>query len=185
MWPDLEPGEVSMGRTTKITVSDRQRGVLEKLVLNKAGTPHRLVERCRIILMSADRLSNTEQGRRLNVDRQRVRRWRERWAGNEERLAVAEREGASDKDLADLVVSVLEDRPGRGMKPVFSAEQLAQIIAIACERPDESDRPVTHWTPTELADEAVKRGVVETISPRHVDRLLKGGISVRTRRSTG
>lgn len=174
-----------MGRTTKIRVSDRQRAILEKWVLNKAGTPHRLIERCRIILMSAEGLSNTEQGRRLDVDRQRVRRWRVRWAENEERLAAAEREGASDKDLADLVVSVLEDRPGRGMKPVFTAEQLTQIIAIACEPPDESDRPVTHWTPVELADEAIKRGVVGTISPRHVDRLLKGGISVHTRHSTG
>ena len=37
----------------------------------------------------------------------------------------------------------------------------------------------------ELADEVIKRGIVQTISPRHVDRLLKGGICVPTRRSTG
>jgi putative transposase len=47
-----------------------------------------------------------------------------------------------------------------------------QIIALACERPNESDRPVSSWTPTELADEAVKRGIVEHISARTVGRFL-------------
>lgn len=174
-----------MGRAVEITVSDRQRGILEKWVLNKAGTPYRLVERCRIILMSAQGLSNTEQGRRLDVDRQRSRRWRTRWASNEERLAAAEQEEATDKDLAKLLASLLEDDGRAGAPPKFTAEQLTQIIAVACELPEDSDRPVTHWTPRELADEVKQRGIVESISPRHVDRVLKGGISARTRASTG
>jgi hypothetical protein len=174
-----------MGRAVEITVSDRQRGILEKWVLNKAGTPYRLVERCRIILLSAEGLSNTEQGRRLDVDRQRARRRRTRWASNEERLAAAEQEGATDKDLAKLLSSLLEDDGRSGTPSKFTAEQLTQIIAVACELPEESDRPVTHWTPSELADEVKQRGIVESISPRHVDRVLKGGISAHTRASTG
>ena len=174
-----------MGRTVEIVVSRRQRTILEMWVRNKAGTPHRLIERCRIILMSAEGLGNTEQARCLDVDRQRVRRWRFRWADNEERLAAAEREGANDRDLANLMLAVLRDRLGRGMKPRFTAEQLTQIIAVACEPPEESGRPVTHWTPEELTEEVIKRGIVDSISPRHVDRLLKGGISVHTRASTG
>ena len=102
-----------------------------------------------------------------------------------ERLAAAEREGASDKDLTKLLRELLSDEPRPGGPPTFSAEQLTQIIAVACEPPDESGRPVTHWTPRELADEAIRRGIVETISPRHIDRLLKGVISAHTRRSTG
>jgi transposase len=174
-----------MGRAVEITVSDRQRGILEKWVLNKAGTPYRLVERCRIILLSAEGLSNTEQGRRLDVDRQRARRRRTRWASNEERLAAAEQEGATDKDLAKLLSSLLEDDGRSGTPSKFTAEQLTQIIAVACELPEESDRPVTHWTPSELADEVKQRGIVESISPRHVDRVLKRGISAHTRASTG
>jgi hypothetical protein len=46
---------------------------------------------------------------------------------------------------------------------------------VACEDPQESGRPVTHWTPQELADEAIKRGIVTSISPRSVGRFLKGG----------
>ncbi len=174
-----------MGRAVEVKVSERQRVILEKWVRNKADTPYRLVERCRIILMSAEGISNVEQGRRLSVDRQRPRRWRRRWAAAEERLAAAEGEDVSDRELGELLVTVLSDSERPGVAPKFSAEQLTKIIAVACEPPEQSGRPVTHWTPRELTDEVIKRGIVDSISPRHVDRLLKGGISVRTRPSTG
>ena len=174
-----------MARASEVTLSDRQRVILEQLCRNKADTPARLVERCTIILLSAEGVSNKEQGLRLGVDRQRVRRWRTRWVNNEERLAAAEQEGASDKDLAKMLRELLADESRPGGPATFTAEHLTQIIAVACEQPEECGRPVTHWTPRELADEVIKRGIVETISRRHVDRLLKGGISVHTRRSTG
>ncbi len=59
--------------------------------------------------------------------------------------------------------------------PTFSAEQVVQIVALACEPPPDSDRPVSHWTPRELAEEAVTRHIVPTISPRSVGRFLKRG----------
>jgi hypothetical protein len=172
-------------KAVEIVLSERQRELLEKWVRNRADTPYRLIERCRIVLMSAAGVPNVEQGRRLGADQQRARRWRRRWVEAQERLAAAEEKEASDKDLGMLLLEVLNDRPRAGVTPTFSAEQLTKIIAIACEPPEESGRPVTHWTPRELADEVIKRGVVESISPRHVDRLLKGGISARTRLSTG
>lgn len=141
---------------------------------NQVGTSYRLVERARLILMSAEGVSNTEQARRLNIDRQRARRWRIRWAENQARLAAAEREGASDKELSELLSALLADHERPGTPATFTAEQLAQIIGVACELPEETSRPVTHWTPTELADEVTQRGIVESISPRHVDRVLKG-----------
>ena len=174
-----------MARAVEITVSSRQRTILEKWTRNQAGTAYRLVERSRLILMSADGVSNTEQGRRLNIDRQRARRWRTRWAENQARLNAAEQEGASDKDLTHMLSSLLADHERPGTPSTFTAEQLTQIIGVACELPEESGRPVTHWTPMELADEVMQRGIVETISPRHIDRVLKGGICVHTRASTG
>ena len=174
-----------MNKAIEVTVSDRQRTILEKWIRNKAGTPQRLFVRCQIILMCADRSSNHEVKRRLGVDRQRARRWRKRWAENEERLAAAELEKVNDKDLAKMLADILADAPRPGAKSKFTAEQFTQIIALACELPEDNRRPVTHWTPPELADEAAKRGIVKSISPRHVDRLLKGGISARTRASTG
>ena len=62
-------------------------------------------------------------------------------------------------------------------------EQVVQIVAIACEECEKSDRPVSHWTPSELADEAIKRGIVEKISPRSVGRFLKRSDITTTSRS--
>lgn len=174
-----------MAKAAVVSVSERQRALLQRWKKNAAGTSARLVERCNIVLMSSEGLGNAEQGRRLGIDRQRVRRWRTRWAESEEHLSAAEREGVSDKDLAQMLNAVLSDEYRSGTPSKFSAEQLTQIIAVACELPEESNRPVTHWTPRELTDEVIKRGIVDTISPRHIDRLLKGGISVHTNLNTG
>ncbi len=174
-----------MSNARRITITEQERSILERWQKNKADTSAQLVERSSIILLSAEGVSNAEQARILGVDPQRIRRWRTRWSDYEGRLAEASWEGVNDKDLRRLLRDLLSDVPRSGTPPTFTAEQLTQIIAVACELPEESGRPVTHWTPGELADEVIKRGIVETISPRHVDRLLKGGISVHTRRSTG
>ena len=117
-----------MSRAVEVVVSQRQRGLLEKLVRNRADTSYRLIERCRIVLMSADGVANVEQGRRLNADQQLARRWRRRWLEAHERLARAEEKGASEKHLHKLLVEVLSDRPRGGVIPTFSAEQLTKII---------------------------------------------------------
>ncbi len=164
-----------MAKAATVVLSNRQRAILEQWCRNKADTSARLVERCTIILLSAEGVSNEEQGRRLGVDRQRIRRWRTRWSKSGERLAAAEQEEVTDKDLAKLLREVLADASRPGGPSTFTAEQLTQFIAVACEHPQESGRPVTHWTPRELTDEVIKRGVVETISPRHMGRLLREG----------
>jgi transposase len=168
-----------------VVISERQRTLLERWERNAAVTPQRLVERCRIIMLSAEGVNNTEQGRRLGVDRQRIRRWRTRWAEMVPRLDEAERAGANDKDFARLLREVLDDSPRPGGPPKFSAEELAQIMSVACEPPEESERPVSHWTPAELADEVAKRGIVDSISPRHIDRFLKRWTLDRTKADTG
>jgi len=48
-------------------------------------------------------------------------------------------------------------------------------MALACEPPAAAGRPRSHWTPRAFADEAIKRGMVTTISARHVDRFFKAG----------
>jgi len=47
---------------------------------------------------------------------------------------------------------------------LFSPEQLVKIIALACEHPQDSGRPLTRWTSRDLADELVQRGIVTAIS---------------------
>jgi hypothetical protein len=45
-------------------------------------------------------------------------------------------------------------------------------MALACEKPELSGRPITHWTARELKDELDKRQQIPPISVRHVGRLL-------------
>ncbi len=167
-----------------MVLSKRQKLLLEMIARTKLA-PQQLVERCRIILLSAAGHDNADQAVELGVDRQRIRRWRHRWAKAREALAAAEEQGASDKDFETLVLGILGDDHRSGAPVTFSAEQVASIISLACEPPKDSGLPVSHWTPPELAREAIKRGIVESISPRQVDRFLARRTCDRTRASTG
>lgn len=171
-------------RSAAISLSTRQRELLERLARSKK-TSQQLVERCRIVLLSAQGRLNEAQAQQLGVDRQRVRRWRRRWAGEMESLRAAEDAGASDGDLQQRIVQVLSDGLRSGAPAKFSAEQIAGLIALACEPPSESGLPVSHWTPPELAREAISRGLVESISPRQVDRFLAQRTCDRIRANTG
>jgi len=161
---------------TSIELSVRQREILERSVRRETN-PQRLVRRCKIVLEAADGANNTEVAQSLDIDRGTVRIWRERWAAAAPALLLAEEEGIDDKGLAELIEQVLADEPRPGAPSKFEPEQIVQIIAVACEDPQESGRPVTHWTPQELADEVIKRGIVTSISPRSVGRFLgRGGL---------
>jgi len=81
----------------------------------------------------------------------------------------------SEKEVREVVENILADAPRSGTPPTFTAEQVVQIVAIACEDPARSGRPVTDWRPEEVADEAIQRGIVERISPRQVGRFLRRG----------
>jgi putative transposase len=161
-------------RPPELAVTARQRALLERLARRTSG-PQRLVQRARLVLAAADGLNNAEIGRRVGLDVERVRVWRDRWIAVGPDLAAAESGGEDESALPKRIVAVLDDAPRSGAPPTFSAEQICQIVALACEPPEASGRPVTHWTPTELADEAAKRGLVASISPRTVGRFLKMG----------
>ena len=157
-----------------ITVSLRQRAILMDLV-EARSTPRGLAERAAIVLASADGVGNEEQAQRLQCTRGTVRQWRGRWASAREELAAAEEQAATDRDLAAKVRAVLSDLQRPGAPARFTPEQFTAIISVACEKPEDCGVPVSHWTPPELAREVMKRGIVDTISPRHLDRFLKGG----------
>jgi putative transposase len=66
----------------------------------------------------------------------------------------------------------LEDAARSGTPATFTLEQLTQLYALACDPPEKHGRPISHWTPRELADELIAQKIVESISQRHVGRLL-------------
>ena len=133
----------------------------------------RLVKRGHIILEAAGGTSNTQIAQHQQVDYETVRRWRDRWYAAESRLQAIEAAG-KPKLLSQAIEVLLTDEQRPGAPATFTFEQFMQIMALACEKPEVADRPVSTWTPRELADEAVKRGIVSKISSRTVERFLKG-----------
>jgi len=163
-------------RPPKITLSERQRNLLEQIV-RRHSSPQGLVQRAQVILLSAKNINNTQIAQQLQLARNTVRTWRQRWLTAADRLMVVETEGITQKELIQMIVTVLGDAPRPGTPATFTTEQVVQIVALACESPQNSERPVSHWTPQELVMEAIKRGLVESISQRSVGRFLKRGDS--------
>ena len=175
-----------------IILTPTQRETLQQLK-RRQRSPQQLVRRVRIILEAATTgTSNTRIAKLLVIDRGQVRTWRKRWLEAQPRLIAAEekaKEKAKEKPaggggesgsngvlITELVEEVLADEPRPGTPPTFTPEQIVRIVALACEDPREgSGRAITHWTPRELADEAVKRGIVKSISARSVGRFLGRG----------
>jgi transposase len=146
-----------------VTLSQVEQDALEKLV-NARSTAQQIALRARIILAAKQGLNNAQVGRKLQAGVDMVRQWRQRWLAGQ---AIP---------LAELTVEDrLQDLPRAGKPSAISADQLCQITALACEKPEQSERPISQWSGRELADEMMKRGIVAQISPRHAARLLKEG----------
>jgi transposase len=150
-------------KATAIRLSEEEKAGLEKLS-RRHNVSQQLAKRARVILAMGEGKSNSQVRREMKLSRDMVRHWRQRWV---ELQPIA---------LADLSIEErLEDLPRPGKPAQITADQVCQIQQMACEKPEESERPISHWTGREIADEVMKRGIVEQISPRHAARLLKKG----------
>src|SRR5262249_42357063 len=74
---------------------------------------------------------------------------------------------------AQSVSERLADAPRSGAPATYTPEQICAVIAMTCEKPSESERPISHWSQREIADEAIRRGLVSDISQRSVGRFFK------------
>lgn len=165
---------VPLPEAKPIEVSLQERALLEHLV-RQANNPQWLVTRAKIILGAAAGQSNRGMAAAMNLTRNTVRLWRERWqATAEQRAAVAAAEEPTPS-LRDVIEATLHDGYRSGAPATFTAEQIVQIVAISCEVPQASAIPLSHWTPKAVAAEAIRRGIVEQISERQVGRFLKRG----------
>ena len=140
-----------------VVVSSAHGLVLQQLVRTHS-TPQQLALRARIILEAAEGVGVRRSAKNLDVWPKTVRRWRERWREAPEKQSVAER---------------LADAPRPGVPPTYTPEQICAIVAMTCEMPEESGRPISQWSQREIADEAMRRGLVAYVSQRSVGRFLK------------
>jgi len=146
-----------------VNLSEMERAGLEKLI-KRRQVGQQIALRARIVLTAADGQSNQAIAIRYKVTLDTARLWRNRWIQ------------LQDITLADLSIEDrLQDAPRPGKPAQITADQRCQIEALACEKPENHGRPITHWTAREIADELKKRKIVKDISPRHAARLLKRG----------
>ena len=154
---------MSGAKAQVVDLSDAEQQGLEKLI-KRHQVGQQIALRARIVLAAASQQKNKEIVQTYNVTLDTVRLWRNRWVQ------------LQDLFLDDLSLEArLQDAPRPGAPAQITADQRCQIEALACEKPENSDRPITQWSAREIADELIKREIVVEISPRHAARLLKRG----------
>jgi len=139
-----------------VKLEEDDRKELEK-ISRKQTENASIVLRAKIILLADAGKKHQDIAQKLSIQRNAITVWTARW-----------------HEMADKPVRErLKDRPRSGAPDTFTPEQLCQIVAISCEKPEDHGCPITHWTHRELAGEVIKQGIVESISPTYLGRLLK------------
>src|SRR3954453_10552526 len=160
------------GSAAKVVITERQQVVLRKM--STATTlAKRLVQRGTIILLAFAGLTTEAIAGQVGLERHQIGIWRRRWQRAFNDLVRIECTEDSAAALRHAIEEVLTDEPRPGCPGKFTAEQITLLFALACEPPEKSGLPITHWTGAELAAEAGKRGIVESISASQVNRLLR------------
>jgi putative transposase len=157
------------GPQAKAVQITEQEGQILRQIIRQPSQAQWLVTRSKIVLGAAAGTSISQQSRELGLVRKAVQHWREKWESQREARQV----GAEKEELRETIIQLLHDDYRSGAPATFTAEQVVQIIAVACEDPQTSGYPISHWTPKEVAQEVVKRGIVAHISIRQVGRFFK------------
>lgn len=152
-----------------LVISPTAREVLEALV-RRHSTPQHLAQRAQVILALSECYSQADAEAALGLNTETVQTWRTRWLGQQEALQAL---GDDTKAVEARIKVVLWNAPRTSTPRTITAEQAARIQALACETPP--PEVGTHWSTRTLAAEAVRRGIVETISHQSVWRFLKEG----------
>lgn len=158
------------GTAAKVIISERQQKLLEEF--RKSRTIGKcIVQRATIILLGFTGMLNEDIAHQVGLNRQQVGLWRQRWRDAWKALCVWE---CTEPDrLREAILDVLADASRPGAPATFTAEQVSQIVALACEPPKLSGRPIDHWTLRELRDEAIERNIVTDISASRIGRFLQ------------
>ena len=159
--------------TEKPTLTEKQRNLLNKVVSGRTEKKLHVI-RAEIIILLDQGLPLSHIAKKLNLHRDTVRKWRDRWVDNQEKLTLFD-EKETGINYQRQVLSVLDDaqRPGKPCK--FTPEQICQIINVATEKPEDSGVAFSHWTLSSLAEECKKRKIVDNISTSQLAVFLKSG----------
>jgi putative transposase len=162
-----------------IVIKDRIYKLLLEESQKRTIKSHHYI-RTRIILRSSVQggghaISKVE--RDLGISNNTVKVWRSRWISSYNEILIYEKgindQVVSDSALISKILSCLEDAPRSGAPKTFTMAQTQQIVALACQKPEEHGIEMTTWTHEMLAHVAISKGIVKSISSRYVGELLK------------
>jgi len=102
-----------MPRALPIDVTPGEQRILEHIV-RQQNNPQWLVTRAKIILRAAADQTNSQIASELEITRNTVSSWRERWQASAEQRDPVANETDDDKSLRELLEDVFRDNPRSG-----------------------------------------------------------------------
>lgn len=155
-------------KAKEITLREDEKKILEKIVKKKNSSQAKVL-RSKIILEASSNKSNQKISEEFDINYRTVKLWRDKYFENISKLKMLK-----DKELENFIIKeVLVDKQRAGTPSEFTIEEITKIIAIACEKPENSGYPISHWTIRELREEILKRNIVKKISWSSIQRFLK------------
>ena len=164
-----------MRRSPSLKASKLQQSILETIA-RQVTSSVREVERTKLILAMLAGKSNQQVKEELGYSWEKAKRWRYRWLELQPTLDTVETTVDPKKvrwELEKAIREGLSDAERSGCPGKFSAHDYCQIMGVSLEEPALSGRPVSHWGLTELTQEVIKRGIVDSISRSQVGSFLK------------
>lgn len=168
------------GQAAKVRLSEQQLSILPELSHSRTVAKC-VMQRATIMVLAFEGRQNREIAAPVGLNPPQVGTWRQRWRDSWESLCVWECH--EPRRLREAILEALADAPRPGSPSTMTPEQIVQIIAVACEEPKLSGRPITRWTLDELRDEVLKRKIVPKYEYiRHGTTTLTAGLDVVTGR---
>lgn len=157
-------------RILDLLEKERARGII--------GVSYKM--RLCIILNGIKGLSNYKSHRELGIAIPTVKKWRARWEESYIVLFTLENKGVNewgttvkDHEIISQIKNILSDKPRSGTPNRITLAQQEQIVALATEKPEDHNIPMTAWTHEMLAHVAIAEGILENISRRYIGTILK------------
>lgn len=134
-----------MSRPGQVVLTEADRTELDRLVRDR-NTPQKVVQRARIVLMSADEQTDDRIGRAVKASRPTVILWRQRF-------------------LEKGVAGILRDAPRPGRKKRLKASDVEKVVEKTLHTKPEGE---THWSVRTMAEETgLSRMTIQRIWKAH------------------
>ena len=165
-----------MAKHIKINLSSKEEKLL-KALLKRKKIAKDLAIRINIVLMSHQTKTYSEIMSELGCTSRPISHWKHRWYFNHEKLKTFikgfDGDIPTDNEIKKEILTILGDAPRSGKPITFKEAIRKKIMLVACESPEKYALPFSHWTHIELAKQVIKLKIVDSISARHLGRILK------------